>query len=267
MVRANCSNARNVSWYILCGFQHTHIYPGPFCKTLLGEVGILIKDYYYQSFVYVYLGQLIGKKSTFLNLVSNSPFLSFKGFGLEKTATFHCLRGDCVKGSDGCHFYFTGFGVHWGHSHTSLLSAFTKYTSGLVTDPVMSILTKDSFPANKTKYPSSGSSPSVVGRLALWRTFIVGRFPLVSIISKRVGPSANEDVMIVSAMWHQNIRDVTTRWQHFSCGFYLGCILLELFQNENARNENNGLLGILSSKRMSNPKTVSFVGRVGLETN
>ena len=40
-----------------------------------------------------------------------------------------------------------------------------------------------------------------------------------------------------------------------------------LFQNENARNENNGLLGILSSKRMSNPKTVSFVGRVGLETN
>ena len=33
------------------------------------------------------------------------------------------------------------------------------------------------------------------------------------------------------------------------------------------QNEKSGLLGILSSKRMSNPKTVSFVERVGLGTN
>ena len=33
---------------------------------------------------------------------------------------------------------------------------------------------------------------------------------------------------------------------------------MALFQNENARNENSGLLGILSSKRMSTPKTVSL---------
>ena len=40
-----------------------------------------------------------------------------------------------------------------------------------------------------------------------------------------------------------------------------------LFHNENARNENSGLLEILSAKRMSNPKMVLFVGRVGPETN
>ena len=42
---------------------------------------------------------------------------------------------------------------------------------------------------------------------------------------------------------------------------------ITVFQNENAWNENSGLLGILSVERMSNPKTVSFVGRVGLGTN
>ena len=42
---------------------------------------------------------------------------------------------------------------------------------------------------------------------------------------------------------------------------------MRLVQNENARNENNGLLGILSTKRMRNPKTVSFVGRLGMGNN
>ena len=36
-----------------------------------------------------------------------------------------------------------------------------------------------------------------------------------------------------------------------TCYLNLLCILLGLFQNENARNENSGLLGILSTKRMS----------------
>ena len=68
-------------------------------------------------------------------------------------------------------------------------------------------------------------------------------------------------------------------WAFFCLTAFSGCWLAEQencdhmtikvhsFGNENTQNENSGLLGILSTKRMSNPKTVSFVGRVGLRTN
>ena len=86
-----------------------------------------------------------------------------------------------------------------------------------------------------------------------WHSWITGQTSVPLIILKSFN---------FCDLWKRAIQFLFTQTYSF-----LGCILLGLFQNENARNENSGLLGILSSKRMSNPKTVSFVGRVGLGNN